>query len=114
MKKSGFTLIEVVLSLGVFALMVYALLPLFSIIYRQVDDHYRQEAVIQCARNVVETRLSGQSPKDSYQVRGKNYQLKEEVLEKRDNLILYQWTLKGEKDERQWQCYIQEERIHTP
>ncbi|KGF09801.1 Tfp pilus assembly protein PilV [Urinicoccus massiliensis] len=114
MKKSGFSLIEVVLSLGVLSLIIYALLPLFTIIYRQVDNHYRQEAVIQCARDVVETRLSGQSPKDSYQVRGENYQLKERVLDKKTGLVLYQWTLKGEKDERQWQCYIPEEGIYTP
>lgn len=114
MKKEGFSLIEVVLALGILALLAYAALPLFGTIYHQVDDHYRQEEMLQCARKIVETRLSGEEPKKKYLIRGRKYELEERIVQKDQDLSLYQWTLKGEKDEKSWQCLIPKEGIYTP
>lgn len=81
--KKGFSLLEVVLALALFALVVYCLYPIYYTVVKEVQLGHREDQILEIAKNVYEKRRAGQVPEMNYRVQGQTYQLEEKWSKKK-------------------------------
>lgn len=112
--KKGFSLLEVVLALALFAIVVYCLYPIYYTVVKEVQLGHREDQVLEIAKNVYEKRRAGQVPEMKYRVQGQNYQLEEKVVQEKEEWIKLEWTLKGGDHEKTWTALIPKEGVYTP